>query len=539
MKKNLLLFSALAAMVFTGCQSDEPAVDNGNSQDGAHYMSVKIRTAGMGGSRAATVGKPEFEEGTPQECAIAAADLRFLFFDENGNAFPLAPSDINGSVVTNMVTPTDITIQKGEGGVDEITGTLVIGTGSGAYKGQTPSQVLVVANGVEERLGPLYNKNIHTVLGTLSPAPTAWDANSKFLMTSSVYFDNNKNKIAAVNVTGNIKTDRNEAENNAVVLHIERAVAKVRATYNASYTVQQRNDAGTLENGEFTFVDVNPDGTYKEETVSFTVAINGWQLLDKAGQTAAFKQLGTYAETEAALGENIATNWVWNDANRFRSYWSNSSAGGHFQSPYDTYDLYSANAEKNKSYVAAQNNVEYCYENTGFQNAGDTQRAIHATAIAVKATLRKGAETTGIDMYRYAGLYYSKAGIEKLIKTAYISSHPTATEAELTVSFNDNAAKDNTYTATVTHNGVPTVMDRFNTILWWKNGVTSYVINIKHLNNKPGVVRNHIYDYQFTNIVGLGVPGSEPEIPELPETYLAARVYILNWHVVSNSVVLE
>ena len=60
-----------------------------------------------------------------------------------------------------------------------------------------------------------------------------------------------------------------------------------------------------------------------------------------------------------------------------------------------------------------------------------------------------------------------------------------------------------------------------------------------HLNGKPGVVRNHIYDYKIDGIVGLGVPGNEPNIPDLNETYLAARLYILEWHVVSNNVTLE
>lgn len=48
------------------------------------------------------------------------------------------------------------------------------------------------------------------------------------------------------------------------------------------------------------------------------------------------------------------------------------------------------------------------------------------------------------------------------------------------------------------------------------------------------MVRNHIYDYTFNSVVGLGVPGTDPVNPEDPDqNYLAAVVNCLNWHVVS------
>lgn len=548
--KKLFFLPALAAMMFSSCSSDEPTVDNPADQDGDRYMSVKIRTAGLNGSRAdAVVGNPEFENGTSQESSINASDLWFFFFDENGNAFPLAPADVSGTVATNMVTPTDITVEIGEGNVSEITGTLVLGTGTGSYKGQTPSQVLVVANGNKDRLGELSNLNMPALLAKTSAAPTSWAATAKFLMSSSIYFDKDGNKVTAVDIREKIKKTKEEAEKDAAVLHIERVAAKVRATYNESYQVGSRDGNNNVVNdGEFNFYDINGDGDgLVNEKAHFTAVINGWQLLNKAGQSAAFKQLGTYTETVTLLGENNATNWVWNDYTRFRSYWSNSNQGTVWQQHYNTYDLYSATASKNGSYTStgtgasfAETNTEYCYENTGYTNVAETQRGTNATAIAVKATIMKRGTTTGIDMYRFAGSYYTRAAIEHLIKTSYIASHPTAKKEDLTVTFNDNAADDNTYTATVTTNdGASTVMNTYNSILWWKNGVTSYLLNIKHLNNKPGVVRNHIYDYHFDALIGLGVPGSEPETPELTDSYLAARVYVLNWHVVSNTVTLE
>lgn len=54
----------------------------------------------------------------------------------------------------------------------------------------------------------------------------------------------------------------------------------------------------------------------------------------------------------------------------------------------------------------------------------------------------------------------------------------------------------------------------------WTDGDTYYFFDIKHLGNKTGVVRNHIYDANVTKLVGLGTPVYDPEeiiYPEKPE----------------------
>ena len=56
-------------------------------------------------------------------------------------------------------------------------------------------------------------------------------------MTSAVYYDGDA-RVAAVDITGCIKGTKKEAEATPAILYIERAAAKVRATYNTSYTVQ-------------------------------------------------------------------------------------------------------------------------------------------------------------------------------------------------------------------------------------------------------------------------------------------------------------
>lgn len=86
--------------------------------------------------------------------------------------------------------------------------------------------------------------------------------------------------------------------------------------------------------------------------------------------------------------------------------------------------------------------------------------------------------------------------------------------------------------------------NRYFDIERWVDGQTSFYVNIKHANNGNtplyGVVRNHIYDYTFDNVIGLGLPGNTPENPvDETESYIAARLNVLNWKVVSNTVTLE
>ena len=94
----------------------------------------------------------------------------------------------------------------------------------------------------------------------------------------------------------------------------------------------------------------------------------------------------------------------------------------------------------------------------------------------------------------------------------------------------------------------------------WTDGDTYYFVEIKHLNNqewdaendtaesypvgKYGVVRNHWYQFEITNVFGLGTPVFDPSekiIPEDPnqhESYLAAKININSWRLVKQSTTL-
>lgn len=124
--------------------------------------------------------------------------------------------------------------------------------------------------------------------------------------------------------------------------------------------------------------------------------------------------------------------------------------------------------------------------------------------------------------------------------------------------------------ANVTEDDVMTV-DKVNEELFllggakvWTAGLTYYYFPIRHLGPVPttktkedgtkyeegqvgtwGVVRNHIYDANITELKGLGTPIFDPkeiihpQHPDVDETFIAARINILSWRIVTDDVKLE
>ena len=95
----------------------------------------------------------------------------------------------------------------------------------------------------------------------------------------------------------------------------------------------------------------------------------------------------------------------------------------------------------------------------------------------------------------------------------------------------------------------------------WTNGMAYYIVNIKHLGSLEktgeelesvynsayyGVVRNHAYEVTFNGVVGLGTPVysatteyPEPVTPDFTDSYVAAEINVLAWHLVQQEVTLQ
>lgn len=546
MKKNLLLFSALAAMVFTGCQSDEPAVngEQGNI-DGDKYMAFTISNL-SGGGRAISDTPAEYEPAEGNEGGVLASDLYFLFFDRNGAAFTMEGRNVNGTVTnTNMVVPAgDIEKKVDANGNETLTGTLVLGKPGSAFVGSTPVSVLVIANPNTDAMSNLANQSLSNVLKVTTSYSGGWTSASKFLMTNASYESGGK-QVTAVDIADYIKDTPGEATAEPAVINLERAVAKIRVTYAASYDVINTDVPATATDAEkkqFTIRDGN--AATGESTVNLKAQVDGWRLINWTNECYGFKNL--------SVDDYKEWNWAWNDETNKRSYWAYSSASANDDFNNLTYDLKATDQFLNKSFsaVTPTENVVYCYEHTrGTADKVTSRPALNyasstaPTAICVKVEI--GMEKDGafapLNMVKWAGKLYTVEHFNKVVLDTYMSANPTADRTQLSVNFVVDDANKNTWKASVHNNAnnTDTGMPTYTNFLWWENGVTSYWMNIEHFGGLFGVVRNHIYDYNITAVNGLGVPGNNPDIPTEKQSYLAAALRILNWRIVSHDVTLE
>lgn len=528
--KKLFFLPALAVALFaTSCSSDENAPNPPANAEGQSYMAINLTSLGHGSK--AQEPDANFEGSVEHEGTISYENLYFLFFDQNGNAFPLVYEHVNGTTITNMVKPLEPLVQSEGPGADQegLQGILILGKPGPGYVGEIPAQVLCVANPNSEHMKSLENMTLSTVLDKTTTPPDSWDGKTtNFLMTSASYISGGKLKVTD-DVTPFIKKTPEEAKAKPVQINIERLAAKVRVNYGAQFPVQKRVSDTEVQNpGVFTIDNVE---------TKLAVEINGWQLYNTATQSNAFKKLNaTYADF----------TWNWNDEFNKRSYWAETNPGATLRKT--SWDLSSADHFTNHTFDSNNpvDNVVYCYENTKFPGIDVNDRTVNkATGIVFKATIKKvnadgSVQDAGLDMMRWSGAYYTVAHLKEKAAKQWSANNGNAAYDAAKVAFVSDGTNKNTYHAVYnisTDNSQDIPL--FTNILWWRNGVTSYYTNIEHLGGLYGVVRNHIYDYTISGLVGLGIPGNNPDVPEEVQQYVACHVRVINWHLVSHDVNLE
>ena len=538
--KTSICYGALATLTLglAACSSDEPVVNPDNpATGGEQFMAVTIQTVGDG--TRALPGDTDFEQGVGNENSITAANIRFYFFTETGAPFVMSHVNVNGTVTnTNMVQPTEIkasNLTNGEEPTD-ITGILVLGTPDpeAGYQGNTPARVIAVANPKARAFEEYANISI-TQFQEKSASLNNFDFNT-FTMTSSSYVDGVKQAdgstkdevVCYTDVSGKIKTTKDEAEKDAAMIYMERLAAKVRVHGLGTYNVKVRDkNNNQLTNENFTIWE-SSDGATR---TTLQVELQGWQLMNRAHSTYALKNI-----TDFVTNPPFAD---WNDPTRHRSYWAftNASADTDFSdTEYKLYGDQASNYFKLGEFDStnATANIAYTYGNTRPEPASVTDRETKATAIMVKAQVQDS-DGNPVDLVKWGAEYFTLDYFKQVVANAWNGEGGiAATKDDVTLITDGTQA--NTYKVKVKNSD----FSRFSGISWWKNGLTTYNVNILHHTdaagkNYFGVVRNHIYDYTFTAVIGLGVPGEDPVNPPVPtETYLAAAVNVLNWHIVSH-----
>ena len=513
MKRFLVL--ALAAFAFAACSEKEES-GNKPAQNAELEQSYVAITLAADDLTRADDGK--YEEGLAAEREVKSAHV---FFFQDGAAFPVA---FDGTTSTNSGACNWLKVNLGGSisgmpNVSDVKDQVLVLQN---YKGQYPNQMLAILNWTPEKAS-------YTLSELQTKVASAVNNTNGFVMSNSVYANSKKQTIDAVALTiENIGKSADEAKANPVTIHVERVAAKV------VYTAK--------DNGKF-MIGKNVDNT------------------EIYAQIESFELYNDYEESR--LLKKIDPTWdgigfAWNDADWFRSYWA-QSLGTAF--PENTFNWNDDNT--------TLNGINYLGENT-------RPEAENRTKVIIKAKLVNAAGDA-VEIVNWYGKDYIgednlKVVVANTLKSLYFwgdgdtftgltpadlqcvarnSSDENAFEVYFQLS--NNGTQKNWYKYeggnynTIEVDALNAELADVQPALVYNDGMTYYWLDIKHLGNtgsttEYGIVRNHVYKVNITDIKGFGTPIYDPEqdfiVPEKPkdiETYVSAQINILSWRVVEGN----
>lgn len=558
MKKKLFFLPFLAALAFTGCSNDDDPAAGGNENKGDDYgyVAVNIVQPKSIGTRAAGTG---FKYGSDDENK-AESGLFFIFnadgtiYSMNNNPQSIAlTTDKSGDEANNSVTPQ---VEKIYNAV------LVI---DGATTAPTAGlQIVCVLNAPAD----LATSSVSSLSGLEAQiADYSAHTSGAFIMSNSVYKDGDNKILGAKVETKNISKSASVALENPVDIYVERVVAKICAKGNSSFNNQGANPA--------------IDGVEKNLTIKLT----GIEIANIAQTSYLVKNI-----------EDISYDWAWDAANK-RSYWETVPTSLTYgNKSYNTIVSDSPKDGENSTFdITKVNTTDYIQPNTSAQKT-----AVLVTAELLDGTnpcdfvyLRGGYFTPDkalalIAQYAANNGYYKRTSAENATPVTY--SQLATTDFEWKNKFDEGATKytwleryevvaqvKSSVSDLYKKNGdtyTPATANDINTLLagsesshpyvaqYYKDGKCYYFVNIDQTSvanerkatgasdaaahTYDGVVRNHIYDLTLSSIKGIGTPVFDPDdviIPERPDIenlyYLAARINVLAWKVVTQTVNFE
>lgn len=579
---------ACAAMMMCACSSDDPGDGKGNPNiaSEAQYLAVNIVNVGTTPTRAEV-----YENGTDAENQISK--VRFYFFHDDGSPYVLVNTtetttdgDVNWLEQIPPIHTTSPT-PAGQGTVDKVTQAVLVIQGKSAAAPATMVAVInpetlkdnaTLNNKGTVTLSELRDSKFDTQFYKLNAAGTT---NEDFVMTNSVYREGG-NTICPTLVSGHLEGSDTEAKANPVNIYVERVAAKVSAKVdNTTIPTGFTTNPWALGDGTNWATDKYgmEVGTFGTSTKIYAV-IEGWGVADENSKAMLEKQIDA-TWTDATLG--IAT---WNTADYHRSFWETMK-------PAVGADIYTKANHSFKQYtnkIATDfTNITYTLPNTTQTVVSEVYNGNNLTKFLVAATLRYKEGTTwkNADICRYRGIeymggeaklkavvaatynkYYTKnttGGYEPLavsdIKFVYDRSVPNAAakkveDCQMVPTLVDATKEYYTKTVSSTGTSYTKVTDNNSVVKDIEmypadirvNGKTYYYVPIRHLGAPTtapayyGVVRNHYYQINLQSLKGFGSsvynPDREikPVIPEEETSYLAAKINVLQWRVVSQDV---
>lgn len=501
MKTRGLFWGALMmSAVLAGCSNEEDVMNNEGKKNeikGDSYVAVNIVNPSAG-SRAAD----DDANGTDAENEVKSA--LFVFFNENGgfvDASEVKGEDLSwedGTAPASKISSAVIVLEKPETYPTSVVALLNTGLSLNEVKGKSLSQIK-----------DLNGDYINTTNG--------------FAMSNSAYKDGDKEIIATPLSDANIQSSEELAMQNPVIISVERVLAKVSVAQSANLSVTGK--------------DVKLDGA----TATLVPEIVGYQIVQTNPKSYLLKNI-----------DGITATWNWNDAANFRSYWANSFIP-------DAYTFYSYN-----DVVAGSTNMAYCHENT--------DKDAPTTLLVAAKIKAEGAQGDAVTIIKYKGMYYTELGLNTYINSQLSDCFYTVDANNSSVAKNNDwsnyikvQASSKTdakpWAVEIVLDGQPdnataeemaaaqAVIDGLDEGMQWTNGDAYFFVELMHNvdgQNMSAVVRNHFYQLSVNSISGLGTPVYEPtdkiEIFEKPsdeEYYIAAKIQVLKWNVVSQGVELQ
>ncbi|WP_173022730.1 Mfa1 family fimbria major subunit [Parabacteroides merdae] len=578
MNTKRLLFSSLIVLILTGCSTNEDNLINrgedeqGNSQ--LRYLAVNIVTPKEPGVRSAMEG--DFEPGS--EAEDNAEKATFVLLDKNDNVVSvipdqdLAPWKGLGSYEPNVENiSTAVLVVKDEKTQPDVTGILAILN--------APSGLNIAKEGDDMKTTLAGIKEIAGNYGTNGDKGT-------FIMTNSVYVKDNGIKIAADVTATQFAKSEDATKNNPVNIYVERVVAKITTEAVENIITQITQGGDKFNRG----ASVQING--QENPTNLTIDIKGIQIANSADQSYLFKNVEGFETAAPWAG--------WTKPEYFRSYWANMptsgvtytnhswnqiSGEGDGNTPLPLTSAHSFYVQENvipttstadsKQHTSVIVTAQLKKENNPFEfvqiggiyyepDNGLTEianRLVNRRYYIKTSTTENGAtketyESIPKNYLEWATKAPASAtdvkgweGFARL-KSEY--------ESKTFYQYVDNVAEGESHYQSRTAAQINTALqEKALRALKWTNGMCYYFVDIEHFGTettgegdaattvqRKGIIRNHVYKLTLKSLQGLGVPVFDPEkeiIPENPPKneelfYLAARVNILKWKIVSQQI---
>lgn len=567
MKISKLFPFACVALMMSACASDKEEIGSGTKPGSdPQYLAVNIVNVGA----TPTTRAAGYENGTAEESAIKK--VRFYFFNGDGSPYLIKNPGmgVEGGGDKNWLeaSPADDTTSGTPSQIEKITQTVLVING---VQSAAPAAIVAVVNPGTVEATTLQNEKggdvmrlselRYSAVGSQFYKKDAKGKVSDFVMSNSVYVNAGEDVCASL-VAGHVTTSAETAKAKPVDIYVERVVAKV--------TADVDNEAFELGNG--TNWDNTKYGTKKPVGKSgdydVYAVIEGWGLASENGKAEVEKQV----------------NKTWTDGNLGFSPWTTSDYHRCFWEKSVAFDAGAgANPPVNPTFNqlnAKMRDVLYTLPNTPESKVTDLKNN-DLTKLAVAATLKyKDASNNWhyAEICRYNGV--SILGIDNLKKqvaltfSQYYTSTDGATYTQLSkddINFKDPDATTQQYLVTPTLADAPAGTKYYTKTTTGttptfkevpkaevlaaieadkaeirRDGRAYYYVPIKHLGGpgelaEYGIVRNHFYKITLSGIKGFGTPVYDPSkvvvpaVPTYKDTYLAARVQVLQWRVVNQN----